>query len=165
MKVYISVDMEGITGVTHWDEVEHKKPAAYIQFQERMTQEVLAACNGANDAGAKEIWVKDAHYSGRNILAERLPSNIRLVFLILSFLENLQLFILENLFAFQILLRKFLYPLTLSSESLTSLPGAAIEIKVNLKESAPYSSIMLSGSITLPFDFDIFWPFSSLTNA
>lgn len=79
MKVYVSVDMEGITGVTHWDEVEHNKPAAYAQFQERMTEEVVAACNGANDAGAKEIWVKDAHYSGRNILAERLPSNVRLI--------------------------------------------------------------------------------------
>ena len=47
MKVYISADMEGITGVTHWDEVEHDKPSAYNQFQERMTEEVLAACNGA----------------------------------------------------------------------------------------------------------------------
>ena len=73
MKIYISVDMEGITGVTHWDEVEHEKPAVYLQFQERMTKEVLAACNGANEAGVTEIWVKDAHYSGRNILSEQLP--------------------------------------------------------------------------------------------
>ena len=79
MKVYISADMEGITGVTHWEEVEHGKPSAYNQFQERMTEEVLAACNGANDVGAKEIWVKDAHYSGRNILAEKLPANVRLI--------------------------------------------------------------------------------------
>ena len=79
MKIYISADMEGITGVTHWDEVEHEKPLAYNQFQERMTNEVLAACNGANDVGAKEIWVKDAHYFGRNILAEKLPANVRLI--------------------------------------------------------------------------------------
>ena len=71
--------MEGITGVTHWDEVEHEKPSAYNQFQERMTLEVLAACDGAIDVGAKEIWVKDAHYSGRNILAEKLPTNVRLI--------------------------------------------------------------------------------------
>ena len=70
MKVYISADMEGITGVTQRDEVDHEEPSAYNQFQERMTNEVLAACNGANDAGAKEIWVKDAHYSGRNILGD-----------------------------------------------------------------------------------------------
>jgi D-amino peptidase len=79
MKIYISADMEGITGVTHWDEVEHNKPSAYTQFQERMTKEVVSACEGANDAGAKEIWVKDAHYSGRNILSEQLPENVKLI--------------------------------------------------------------------------------------
>ena len=71
--------MEGITGVTHWDEVDHNKPSAYTQFQERMTKEVVSACEGANDAGAKEIWVKDAHYSGRNILSEELPGNVKLI--------------------------------------------------------------------------------------
>ena len=79
MKIYISADMEGITGVTHWDEVEHEKPTSFLQFQDRMTKEVSAACLGANEAGAKEIWVKDAHYSGRNILAESLPNNVRLI--------------------------------------------------------------------------------------
>ena len=79
MKVYISADMEGITGVNHWDEVEHNKPSAYNQFQDRMTHEVVAACLGANNAGAKEIWVKDAHYSGRNILSELLPKNVKLI--------------------------------------------------------------------------------------
>ena len=79
MKIYISADMEGITGVTHWDEVEHNKPSVYTQFQERMTKEVVSACKGANDAGAKEIWVKDAHYSGRNILSEELPENVKLI--------------------------------------------------------------------------------------
>ena len=38
-----------------------------------MTQEVVAACEGANDAGAVEIRVKDAHYSGRNIIQDLLP--------------------------------------------------------------------------------------------
>jgi len=79
MKIYISADMEGITGVTHWDEVEHKKPSSFSQFQERMSKEVAAACLGANDAGANEVWVKDAHYSGRNIMAEILPKNTKLI--------------------------------------------------------------------------------------
>ncbi len=79
MKVYISADMEGITGVNHWDEVEHKKPTFYHQFQDRMTKEVLAACEGALDVGVKEIWVKDAHYSGRNILFEQLPKEVKLI--------------------------------------------------------------------------------------
>jgi D-amino peptidase len=38
-----------------------------------MTAEVVAACEGAIAAGASEILVKDAHWTGRNLLAERLP--------------------------------------------------------------------------------------------
>ena len=78
MKIYISVDMEGITGVTHWDEVDHNK-SSYGQFQKQMSLEVAAACEGVLEAGAKEIWVKDAHYSGRNILAEILPKGVKLI--------------------------------------------------------------------------------------
>ncbi|MED5219399.1 MAG: M55 family metallopeptidase [Candidatus Neomarinimicrobiota bacterium] len=78
MKIYISADMEGITGVTHWDEVDHNK-SSYGQFQKQMSLEVAAACVGALEAGAKEIWVKDAHYSGRNILAEILPKGVKLI--------------------------------------------------------------------------------------
>ena len=70
--------MEGITGVTHWDEVDHDKPV-YGQFQKQMSLEVAAACEGALEAGAKEIWVKDAHYSGRNILAKILPKGVKLI--------------------------------------------------------------------------------------
>lgn len=78
MKIYISADIEGITGITHWDEAIRDHPA-YREFQERMTEEVIAACEGARLAGATEIWVKDAHGSGRNILAERLPHPTRLI--------------------------------------------------------------------------------------
>ncbi|MCS5651443.1 MAG: M55 family metallopeptidase [Candidatus Marinimicrobia bacterium] len=78
MKIYISADMEGITGVTHWDEVDHNK-SSYGQFQKQMSLEVAAACEGALEAGAKEIWVKDAHYSGRNILAEILSKGVKLI--------------------------------------------------------------------------------------
>ena len=38
MKVYISADMEGVTGVSHWDEVDHAKPQ-YSYFQKQMSKE------------------------------------------------------------------------------------------------------------------------------
>lgn len=78
MKVYISADIEGVAGITNWDEAEKNHPD-YPEFRERMTGEVVAACEGAIAAGASEILVKDAHDSGRNILAERLPDCARLV--------------------------------------------------------------------------------------
>ncbi|GAB2179359.1 M55 family metallopeptidase [Dongia sp. agr-C8] len=78
MKVYISADIEGTTGITHWDEAE-KPHATYPEFRERMTDEVVAACEGAIEAGATEILIKDAHDSGRNIIAGRLPECARLI--------------------------------------------------------------------------------------
>ena len=78
MKVYISVDMEGLTGIAHWDEVTRTKPD-YPPFVDEMMNEVRAACEGANQAGAKEIWVKDAHGSGRNMSFTNLPDNITII--------------------------------------------------------------------------------------
>jgi D-amino peptidase len=78
MKIYLSADIEGITGTTHWDETD-KKQAEYTEFREQMTAEVAAACEGALKAGADEIWVKDAHDSARNLLAERLPREVKLI--------------------------------------------------------------------------------------
>ena len=78
MKIYISADIEGVTGVTHWDEADRLKPD-YAEFREQMTAEVAAACEGALQAGAAEIWVKDAHGSGRNLIASRLPKEAHLI--------------------------------------------------------------------------------------
>jgi D-amino peptidase len=78
MKVYITADIEGVTGASHWDETD-KKHADYAEFREQMTAEVAAACEGALSAGATEIWVKDAHDLGRNLLAAKLPREVRLV--------------------------------------------------------------------------------------
>lgn len=46
MKVYISADIEGVTGTTHWDETQLSK-GDYAPFREQMTAEVVAACEGA----------------------------------------------------------------------------------------------------------------------
>lgn len=78
MKVYISVDIEGIAGSVDWDETEIEHPR-YAEFRELMTGEAIAAIEGAKAAGAKEIVVKDAHSSGRNILFDRLPEDVRII--------------------------------------------------------------------------------------
>lgn len=78
MKIYISADIEGVTGVTHWDETEKNK-ADHESFAHQMSLEVNAACRAANDLGAKEILVRDAHDSGRNINHNLLPKNTKLI--------------------------------------------------------------------------------------
>jgi len=78
MKIYISADIEGVTGVTHWNETDLEKRDS-AAFREQMTAEVQAACEGAVNAGATEILVKDAHDTGRNIIASKLPKEVRLI--------------------------------------------------------------------------------------
>lgn len=78
MKIYISADIEGIAGISHWDEAR-KTHAAYDEFRVEMTQEVVAACEGAISAGAKEIVIKDGHGTGRNIIASHLPDCVQLI--------------------------------------------------------------------------------------
>ena len=78
MRVYVSADIEGVTGIAHWDEADRTK-SDYRWFQERMNVEVAAACEGALASGATGITVKDAHGSGRNLFPDRLPAPTRLI--------------------------------------------------------------------------------------
>lgn len=78
MRVLIACDMEGISGVTHWDQVDPKH-AEYPRFRALMTDDVNAAIDGALDAGATSIIVTDGHNNGRNVLIEKLHAPARLV--------------------------------------------------------------------------------------
>lgn len=78
LKVFISVDMEGISGLINWDETSQGGPD-YPLFRRLMTEEANAAITGALDAGATEIVVRDAHDSARNILPDLLRPEARLI--------------------------------------------------------------------------------------
>ena len=75
LKVYISADMEGISGVASADQLS---PASfeYTQARQWMTGDVLAAIQGARDAGATEFVVSDSHGNGESLLIDRFPSDI-----------------------------------------------------------------------------------------
>ena len=77
MKLYISADIEGTTGITLWDETENGHPR-YAYFADQMTREVAAACRGAMAAGCDDILVKDAHDSACNLIPRMLPEEVRL---------------------------------------------------------------------------------------
>jgi len=77
MKILIAADMEGISGVTTWDQVTAGKPD-YPRFCRIMTEDVNAAVRGAFDSGAKEVFVTDGHASGSNILIEELDTRASL---------------------------------------------------------------------------------------
>jgi D-amino peptidase len=79
LKVLISVDMEGITGIVSHDECNPKAGDDYQYFRKIMTREANAAVEGALAAGATEIVVRDAHGSGRNIIPDLLHKSARLL--------------------------------------------------------------------------------------
>lgn len=77
MKILIAADMEGISGVVHWDHVDPKH-GEYARFRRLMTGDVNAAVRGAYEGGATEVIVADGHASGRNLLVEELDPRARL---------------------------------------------------------------------------------------
>jgi D-amino peptidase len=77
MKILIASDMEGITGVTNWNQVTpgHQE---YARFRKLMTGDVNAAIAGAFEGGATEVVVADGHWDGANILIEELDPRARI---------------------------------------------------------------------------------------
>jgi D-amino peptidase len=78
LKVFISVDMEGVCGVVHWEDVS-RSGKDYDLFRSLMTEETNAAIEGALEAGATEILVRDSHGSARNILPDLLHPKADLI--------------------------------------------------------------------------------------
>lgn len=78
MRVLISADMEGTTGVTGWPDVEPGKPQ-YERFRRLHTADVNAAVEGAFQGGATEVVVNEAHDGMRNILIEDLDERAEMI--------------------------------------------------------------------------------------
>jgi D-amino peptidase len=75
MRIYLSVDMEGIAGVVHEDQTNPVDPrcaSEYARFRRLMTLEANAAIEGALAGGATHLLVNDSHWTMRNLLAEEL---------------------------------------------------------------------------------------------
>ena len=78
LKVFISVDMEGVTGVVNVDDAR-RSGKDYDYFRQTMTREANAAIEGALAAGATEIIVRDSHGSALNLLPEMLHRSAKLI--------------------------------------------------------------------------------------
>lgn len=78
LKVFISVDMEGIAGVVHGDQTS-SSGSDYNLARRWMTEEVNAAIRGSLEAGATEIVVNDSHGSMRNVIASELNPAAHLI--------------------------------------------------------------------------------------
>ena len=71
MKVYISTDFEGVSGIVAWEQVI--APSEEVALgRELLLAETNAAIQGALAAGATELTVNDSHHSMRNLDPSRL---------------------------------------------------------------------------------------------
>lgn len=78
MKILISADMEGISGIVDWEQVTPGHPEYLSRGRQLMTGDVNAAIHGVFEGGADEVVVSDAHWNGRNVLLEELDPRARL---------------------------------------------------------------------------------------
>jgi D-amino peptidase len=79
MKVYVSVDMEGIAGVNHPRPTERDDQVGYARAVELMVGETNAAIEGALEAGASDVLVNDSHGGMYNLPAIDLHPAARLL--------------------------------------------------------------------------------------
>jgi D-amino peptidase len=77
-RVFLSVDMEGVAGVVTADQLG-PPGFEYERFRTFMTNETLAAIDGARAAGATEFVVADSHGNGQNLLIEKFAKDTQIV--------------------------------------------------------------------------------------
>ena len=77
-KVFISADMEGISGISASDQLS-AAGAEYGRSRKMMADDVNAAIRGARAGGATTIVVNDSHGTMRNLRLEDLDANVRLI--------------------------------------------------------------------------------------
>ena len=75
MKILISADMEGATGVTWPADVLPGTPQ-WERYRSLFTSDVNAAALGFFDGGATEVVVNEAHWTMRNLLLEQLDERV-----------------------------------------------------------------------------------------
>jgi D-amino peptidase len=77
-KVFISVDMEGITGVVQPAQLG-PDGFEYQRAREWMTGEVNAAIAGIRASGPADIVVCDSHGNGQSLLIDKVPDDVQIV--------------------------------------------------------------------------------------
>ena len=81
MRVFISVDIEGVSGIVAWSQCggPNANHYDYQWARARMTADTNAAIRGARAAGATDIVLRDSHGNSKNLLIDQLEPGVRLV--------------------------------------------------------------------------------------
>jgi D-amino peptidase len=79
LKVFISIDMEGLAGVVNNGPISGTTHPDYAHFRKIMAEEASAAVDGAFRAGATEVIVRDSHGAKENMLPGDVDPRARLL--------------------------------------------------------------------------------------
>ncbi|MGQ9701940.1 MAG: M55 family metallopeptidase [bacterium] len=80
INVFISFDLEGISGISSWKEMKKDSPD-FLRIRKIATEEVNAAIRGVkkSEFDIGEILICDSHASGENLLIDELEPGIHLI--------------------------------------------------------------------------------------
>lgn len=78
MKLFLSTDFEGTSGIVAWEQIIEGNHE-YAQGRKLLTDEVNAVIMGAQEAGAGEFVVNDAHHAMRNLHPQDLRGRATLI--------------------------------------------------------------------------------------
>jgi D-amino peptidase len=78
MKVYISTDLEGVTGVFKFAQTRERGPE-FREAMELLMGDIAAVAQGLRQAGVKEIYVLDGHNGGNNFIPKYMVSGVHYI--------------------------------------------------------------------------------------
>ena len=78
MRIYISMDGEGLSGIYKLSQVM-SSDKEYGFARRMMANDINAAAEGAFNGGATEVVVNDAHNYGDNLIIDQLDSRVKLI--------------------------------------------------------------------------------------
>jgi len=82
MKVYLMTDLEGVAGVTEWEDRKNESVANHAQRERQrrwLAREVSAAADGFFAAGATEVLVNDGHGGGYTIDLDAVDPRVEII--------------------------------------------------------------------------------------
>ncbi len=79
MKIYIIIDMEGITGVVSPDKQAKPASPGYEEARKFLMSDLNAAVEGALEGGASQVLIYDMHYYGLNVILDKLHPKAKII--------------------------------------------------------------------------------------
>lgn len=79
MKIYIIIDMEGVTGVVSPDKQAKPGSPGYEEAREFLMSDLNATVEGALEGGASQVLIYDMHYYGLNVILDKLHPKAKII--------------------------------------------------------------------------------------